>query len=504
MSYTYSFDDTYVGNFTWGRNDYTLIQESLNRLLNEIMKWNIQALEYGAVRKPYEEEEVVLKEMIEYGVKELSSSHKPIRIQGISVGSLSYIKAALLLSIESEKKRLSQRIKNGWPNGVISAINEKNSLLQKLAEKIDQAPNDLLWEFIPKNQKVRKENASEAGNSENEWDLFICHASEDKENFVRPLASKLISLGLNVWYDELSLTMGDSLRRSIDRGLAHSRYGIVVISPNFLRKEWPQKELDGLVALEKDGRKVILPIWHQIEEVEVRKYSPTLADRFASKSESGLTRVIDDILEVIGKSSNKNVRSQSEPPSFDSFDNPGESKISSEAKTMLFEAANDKSGMILKTRTMDGTSLETNGRNLIPDQNPRTIAKWEYAIEELVDNHFIEERGCKGEVFAVTHQGYTYADSLKKQGITLQNFSSPDTSVSTQHNDLEFNKFTGTYISKEDGLRYCTNCKHSSSKKVPLKEQQNGWRCYVCGKFYPNPNYNSPHPADNNYDLLSP
>ena len=53
---------------------------------------------------------------------------------------------------------------------------------------------------------------------------------------------------MSVWFDELTLKVGDSLRRSIDRGLASSRFGIVVISPHFLSKEWPQKELDGLTA----------------------------------------------------------------------------------------------------------------------------------------------------------------------------------------------------------------------------------------------------------------
>ena len=87
------------------------------------------------------------------------------------------------------------------------------------------------------------------------WDVFVCHASEDKDDFVRPLARKLEAHGLKVWFDEFTLTVGDSLRRSIDRGLAGSRFGVVVISPNFLQKEWPQRELDGLVARETGGGK---------------------------------------------------------------------------------------------------------------------------------------------------------------------------------------------------------------------------------------------------------
>lgn len=92
-------------------------------------------------------------------------------------------------------------------------------------------------------------------------DVFISHPSEDKEAVARPLADLLIERGVGVWYDDFSLTVGDSLRRTIDRGLAGSRFGVIVLSPDFFRKEWPQAELDGLVAKQRaSGAKVILPI----------------------------------------------------------------------------------------------------------------------------------------------------------------------------------------------------------------------------------------------------
>ena len=80
------------------------------------------------------------------------------------------------------------------------------------------------------------------------YDVFISHASEDKEAIARPLYEALKARGLSVWFDEAELTLGDSLRRKIDDGLARCRYGIVILSPRFLEKEWPQRELDGLVA----------------------------------------------------------------------------------------------------------------------------------------------------------------------------------------------------------------------------------------------------------------
>lgn len=131
------------------------------------------------------------------------------------------------------------------------------------------------------------------------WDIFISHASEDKDVVVRPLAERLRSLGLKVWYDEFTLLLGDSLRQSIDCGLANSRFGIVVLSPNFLAKNWPRKELDGLFSRETEGKKVILPVWHNIDQAELSKHSPMMADRFAVSTSQGLDAVVKEIMKVV-------------------------------------------------------------------------------------------------------------------------------------------------------------------------------------------------------------
>ncbi len=107
-------------------------------------------------------------------------------------------------------------------------------------------------------------------------DVFISHASEDKD-FVRPLAEELIRIGFSIWYDEYELTVGDKLLERIDDGLTKSRYGIVVLSKHFFKKEWTNKELGGLTAKEANGQKVILPLWHNITKEDVVKSSPILA-----------------------------------------------------------------------------------------------------------------------------------------------------------------------------------------------------------------------------------
>jgi hypothetical protein len=133
------------------------------------------------------------------------------------------------------------------------------------------------------------------------WDVFICHASEDKEAVARPLSEALQKKGLRVWYDEFTIKMGDSLRRTIDRGLSESTYGIVILSKAFFTKDWPQKELDGLDAREKDGKKVILPIWHDLTKEDVEKYSPMLAGRFAAQTKDGMRHTVDMVMDVFGE-----------------------------------------------------------------------------------------------------------------------------------------------------------------------------------------------------------
>lgn len=129
--------------------------------------------------------------------------------------------------------------------------------------------------------------------------LFISHASEDKAGFVRPLAEAL-KVHFKVWYDEYELTMGDSLLGKINAGLAACDYGVVVLSPAFFQKKWPKAELDGLFALEQGNRKVILPIWKDIDAEEVSKYSPILAGRLAVPASDGINRVVAEIKRAVG------------------------------------------------------------------------------------------------------------------------------------------------------------------------------------------------------------
>jgi hypothetical protein len=152
---------------------------------------------------------------------------------------------------------------------------------------------------------VQQTESKSAAKPEDAWDVFISHASEDKEAIATPLAEALRANGLRVWYDDFSLRLGVSLRESIDRGLARSRYGVVILSGHFFSKHWPTQELNGLATREVDSQKVILPVWHGVGFTEVRGYSVTLADRLAVQTKDGLAHVVEKIMAVVGEREGK-------------------------------------------------------------------------------------------------------------------------------------------------------------------------------------------------------
>jgi hypothetical protein len=135
--------------------------------------------------------------------------------------------------------------------------------------------------------------------------LFICHAWEDKMDFVEPLADALRQ-DFEVWYDKFQLTLGDSLLQQITEGLRSCDFGVVVLSKAFFaKKKWTENELAGLFALETTARKIILPIWKDVTAEEVRSYSAILADRFAVSASQGLSTVVAEITIAVSISERK-------------------------------------------------------------------------------------------------------------------------------------------------------------------------------------------------------
>lgn len=124
--------------------------------------------------------------------------------------------------------------------------------------------------------------------------VFISHAWEDKAALAEPLAIELTK-HYEVWYDKFVLTIGDSLLQKINQGLAESDYGIVILSPNFFQKKWPKAELDGLMSVEEENRKVILPVWLNVTFEDVKEFSPILAGRLGVNGNLPIAKIVEEI-----------------------------------------------------------------------------------------------------------------------------------------------------------------------------------------------------------------
>jgi len=209
--------------------------------------------------------------------------------------------------IEKKKADISKKLadKNKQLRKYLSELTKEQSRERKKTEKEQLEFQRNLNRELERQKQLTHESMKmqtfEKPKTEiKEYDVFISHSSADKDDFVRPLATELQNLGIKVWYDEFELKMGDSLRRSIDHGLINSRYGIVVLSSSFFKRDWTNYELDGFVNKEMNGMKVILPIWHKVSKDEVQKFSLSLADKVALNSSIySVKEIAEEINELI-------------------------------------------------------------------------------------------------------------------------------------------------------------------------------------------------------------
>ncbi|VEI02456.1 Uncharacterized protein containing a TIR (Toll-Interleukin 1-resistance) domain [Acidipropionibacterium jensenii] len=134
-------------------------------------------------------------------------------------------------------------------------------------------------------------------------DIFLSHASEDKDEIARPLRKALEDRGLTVWFDELKIKVGHSIRQEIEKGIEGARFGVVILSPSFFAKQWTQAELDALFTKKIDSsRSMILPVWHRVTKDEVAAHSPLLAGLLALNSATmTLSEIADAIAETVAE-----------------------------------------------------------------------------------------------------------------------------------------------------------------------------------------------------------
>lgn len=255
---------------------------SVDREINTIEK-SIHSIDANISRKSKEANGTLIKISREKDLKRVISYKKELTKKNEDISKLEKDKSTKSKSLaDKQKKKLELQ----------SKLNKEEQKERDKAKKEQKEMLSLQQQITREMEKQKMQSLHSFDVLKPEpiipttYDVFVSHASEDKDEFVRPFVKCLQENGIKVWYDEFSLRVGDSLRRSIDNGLKNSRYGIVVLSEAFFSKEWPQRELDGLFAREVNGEKVILPIWHKISKNEVLKLSPIIADMLALNTSS--------------------------------------------------------------------------------------------------------------------------------------------------------------------------------------------------------------------------
>lgn len=142
-----------------------------------------------------------------------------------------------------------------------------------------------------------------------EYDAFISHAVEDKIPIANELCAKLEAAGLKIWYSGKELGIGDSIEKTIEKGLNRSRFGIVVFSPTYLAKNWTIREFYTLLAKEIEEQKVILPVLYNISLDELKNKDLVMADRFAVNADKGIDFVVERLVREIKRTNTvKSVR----------------------------------------------------------------------------------------------------------------------------------------------------------------------------------------------------
>lgn len=139
-----------------------------------------------------------------------------------------------------------------------------------------------------------RENVEKRSDLPDLRDVFLCHAWDDRKDAAKELHDLLESKGVSVWFSEKDVLLGSSLLREIDKGLAKSRVGIVLVTPSFLKRVKGEgiadKELSALLA-----RDLLVPVVHNTTFEDLREVSPLLGSR------SGLSTIEESMADIAAK-----------------------------------------------------------------------------------------------------------------------------------------------------------------------------------------------------------
>lgn len=186
----------------------------------------------------------------------ISVGYEKLQMYGVLAQAISYISGAILTLSESGKTYFEDK---------------------ELAE--ERVENDSKIEI----KEVRKQ-----------YDVFISHASKDKNVYVDSLNAAVRKLGLNIFYDTDVLSWGDNWKQVIIDGTKSSEFAIIVISNNFFDREWTERELGEFLSLQNEKhQKIVLPLLYGISLDRLKEHYPELGDiQCVSADEHNIEEVV--------------------------------------------------------------------------------------------------------------------------------------------------------------------------------------------------------------------
>ena len=183
----------------------------------------------------------------------------------------------------------------------IHAMNEATRKENELKHKAALATIELNESTKQQNQMLRAqlEKMMEARrvSERYEYDVFVSHANANKQSFVDSLYEQLNRLRIRIWYDSTEIDWGDGLKEKIQEGLSKCRFGIVILSPEFIDRKWTNQELTELLTRQNESReKVVLPLLYNLTVDEMKAQYPVLENikaRLVRNDEDAKDVVID-------------------------------------------------------------------------------------------------------------------------------------------------------------------------------------------------------------------
>ena len=243
--------------------------------------------------------------------------------------------------------------------------------------------------------------------------IFLSHKGSDKDTVI-DFRETLEELGYEPWLDDDAMPAGTLRERGLLRGMQASCAAVFFVTPSFEDEGYLATEID--YAIEEKRRKgdrfAIITLRLEGSGDDPAPKIPDLLNRYIWKTPRTPLEGLREIVRALPIVPRKvDWRDEAAGPAEETQLESAFAEFSYEARSILQEAVQGN-GRITGTRTLGGQFITTNGKEMIPDKEPRTIALWVGGLKELAQLGYIRDLGHKGEVFEVTREGYEAADGI--------------------------------------------------------------------------------------------